>query len=164
MICTGYNSHILNLLDKQMILWKCVLENGTEVLSDFDIPDAKDPWTRLKNYCNNNNLNIIEVRVICPGMPEQTIFKDKNGLDNFFIIRGASKDILDSDDIVFRFMSFGILKDDGNIHVKKFYWPQFALGQSEEIRNLTEENKHLLFKKIKICGDNCSCQTKNKQN
>ena len=54
MICTEYNSHIYELLHKQDILWKCILSNGQIALSDFDLPDTKDPWTRLKIFCNNN--------------------------------------------------------------------------------------------------------------
>jgi hypothetical protein len=158
MICTGYNQHILSLLDSQTILWKCILSNGVHVWSDFDIPDQKDPWTRLKIYCHNNNLDIVEVRVMCPGMPEQVIFEDSNGLDNFFITRGISKDILDDEDITFSFMSFGIKKEDGDIHVKKFYWPQFELGLSEEVRLLTSESQKILYTKQKKCKKDCSCQ------
>jgi hypothetical protein len=163
MVCNSFNRDILILLDKQEILWKCILDNGTEVWSDFDIPDQKDPWTRLKHYCDNNNYKVIEVRALCPGMPEQTIFQDPDGLDNFFIIRGISKELTDSSDIVYKFMSFGIMKDDGKIHVKKFYWPQFALGESEEIRELTPENESLLFKKRKKCEDGCTCQQKRRR-
>jgi hypothetical protein len=158
MICTGYNQHILSLLDKQTILWKCILSNGVHAWSDFDIPGEKDPWTRLKIYCCNNNLDVVEVRVMCPGMPEQVIFQDGDGLDNFFITRGISKDILDDEDMTFSFMSFGIKKEDGNIHVKKFYWPQFELGLSEEVRLLTSESQKILYTKRKKCKEDCSCQ------
>jgi len=160
MICTGFNKDILSLLDKQEILWKCKLEDGIEVWSDFDVPDKKDPWTRLKEYCFNNDKKIIEVKVICPGMPEQVIFEDNEGLDNFFVIRGMSKELTDDSDMIYKFMSFGILKEDGKFHVKKFYWPQFALGESEEVREPTTENIELSFKKRKKCKDDCKCQQK----
>jgi len=159
MICSGYNSHIMELLGRQELLWKCVLSDGTNALSDFDLPDAKDPWTRLKIYCNNNNLDIVEVRVISPGMPETLIYQDPNGLDNIFMIRGMCKDITDDGGQVFKFMCFGKLEDDGKIHVKKFYWPQFELGESEEIRGMTEDNDKLLYKKRKKCKENCECQS-----
>lgn len=163
MVCTSFNRDILVLLDRQEILWKCILDNGKEIWSDFDVPDIKDPWTRLKEYCYNNNHKVIEVRVLCPGMPEQTIFEDKEGLFNFFIIRGMSKELTDNSDMVYKFMSFGILKEDNKIHVKKFYWPQFALGQGEEVRELTPENDALLLKKRKICKDDCKCQEKRRK-
>jgi hypothetical protein len=161
MICTGYNQYILKLIDQQTILWKCILSDGTQAWSDFDIPDQKDPWTRLKIYCNNNDLDILQVRVLCPGMEETVIFEDESGLDNFFITRGMCKDIVDDDDMTFSFMSFGIVKEDGHVHVKKFYWPQFELGASEEVRLLTPENKKMLYNKRIKCKEGCSCQ-KNK--
>lgn len=158
MICTGYNKHVTNLLDKQEILWKCILDDGTQVLSDFDLEGEKDPWTRLKIYCNNNQKDIVEVRVMCPGMPETTIYKDDNGLDQFFIIRGVFKDLTDDDAMVFKYMSFGKLEEDGKIHVSRFYWPEFNLIEASEVRNVTPENLELLYKKKKLCGDNCTCQ------
>ncbi len=159
MICTGYNQHITNLLNKQEILWKCILDDGTQVLSDFDIEDQKDPWTRLKMYCNNNNKQIVEVRVMCPGMPETTIYKDDNGLDKFFIIRGIFKDLTDDDSMVFKYMSFGKVEEDEKIHVARFYWPEFNLGPASEVRNITPDNLELLYNKKKFCGDNCTCQS-----
>jgi hypothetical protein len=57
-------------------------------------------------------------------------------------------------------MCFGILKDDNKIHVKKFHWPEFALAQNEEIRELTLENDNLMYKQKKRCKENCKCQSK----
>ena len=64
MICTGYNSHITGLLMNQQILWKLILENGLEVWSDFDVENLEDPWTRARKYCNEYELNIVEIREI----------------------------------------------------------------------------------------------------
>lgn len=160
MICTSYTPHTIKLLHGGEILWRCILSDGTSAISDFDVEDQKDPWTRLKIYCNNNNLNITEVKVICPGMPEETIFEDKNGLDNFFISRGISKDITNNDTMTYKYMCFGILKDDNQIHVKKFHWPEFALAQNEELREITPENNNLMYKKKQRCKENCKCQSK----
>lgn len=163
MICTGFNAHILSLLEKQEILWKCILDDGTCVWSDFDIPDQKDPWTRLKLYCNNNNKNIVEVKVLCPGMPETSIYKDDRGLDNFLITRGVIRDLNDDDSMIFRFMCFGKLNDQGSVDVTKFYWPEFELKEGSEVRQMTPENDALLYKRLKTCGDDCTCQS-NEQN
>jgi hypothetical protein len=163
MICTGYNSHILSLLEKQEILWKCILDDGTQVWSDFDAPDQKDPWTRLKLHCYNNGKDIVEVKVLCPGMPETSIYKDEKGLDNFLITRGIIRDLNDDDSMIFRFMCFGKLEEDGKIHVSKFYWPEFELKEASEVRLMTPENDALMYKKRKTCGDNCTCQS-NEQN
>lgn len=162
MICTGYNPLIFKLLDNQEILWKCKLNDGTVAWSDFDNTEYtdKDPWTRLKKYCYNNDKYITEVKVTCPGMPEVVVYSDENGLDNIFITRGMSKDINDDDAIVFRFMCFGKLEDDNKLYIQKFYWPEFELAEYKEVRELTFENEKLLYKKKKKCGDNCKCQSK----
>ena len=160
MICTGYNQHVLSLLDNQEILWKCILDDGTQVLSDFDVPDEKDPWTRLSIYCYNYNKNMVEVTALCPGMPETSIYKDEEGLDNFFITRGVTKDLNEDNGVVFRFMCFGKLNEEGSISVTKFYWPEFELKQSSEVRLMTPENNALMYKKRKTCGDSCKCQSK----
>jgi len=163
MICKGYNEHIINLLANQQILWKCTLLDGTEVLSDFDMPNYKDPWTRLRQYCYNNNAKISKVAVIVPGNPEQEVYSDPTGLDNILIIRGISKDINEVEETTYSFMTFGQLKEDNLIYVTRFYWPECKFGTYSEIRQLTPENEELLYRQRNTCGDNCSCQTeKNK--
>ena len=76
MICTGYNAHITGLLMQQQVLWKLILNDGTEIWSDFDVPDKKDPWVRARQYCNNNTKDIVEVKVIVPGQPEVQVFRN----------------------------------------------------------------------------------------
>lgn len=162
MICTGYNKHITSLLMNQQILWKLILNDGTEIWSDFDLPNEKDPWTRAKQYCNNNGKQIVEVRVIVPGQSEVTVFNDVAGLNNILIVRGISKDINDSSETIYSFMTFGKLEEDGFIHTKKFYWPECAFAVNDEIRELTPENQKLLYTKIITCSESCKCQ-KDKQ-
>lgn len=159
MICTGYNEQIISLLMRQQILWKCILDDDTEIWADFDMPDLKDPWTRARQFCNNNNKNIIEVKVIVPGNPEQTVFKDLNGLNNIIIVRGMAKDINDSSETVFSFMTFGQLKEDGMIYTRRFYWPECSFGTYEEVRAMTPENEALLYKKRIKCKEDCTCQS-----
>ena len=160
MICRGFNSHIMHLLNMQQVLWKCILSDGTEAWSDFDIPDQKDPWSRLRTFCNNNLLDIIEVKAIIPGNPETTVFKDDNGLDNILIIRGTSKDLNSEGETSYSFMTFGQLKDDGKIHVRRFYWPECEFGTYVEVREITPENEALLYRRKIACGDSCTCQSK----
>jgi hypothetical protein len=154
MICTGYNQHISNLLLKQKVLWKCVLEDGTQVFSDFDVSDQKDPWTRLKHYCNNNNKNIIAVYAIIPGQPEQLIHSDLNGMDNILLVRGDAGNVDDLGSTVYSFITFGKLEDDGKIHVTRFFWPECVLHVKSEIREITPENEKLLYRK----RESCRCQ------
>jgi hypothetical protein len=125
MICKAYNAHIRKLIDQQNILWKCFLSDGTEVWSDFNSSEhEKDPWTRLKIYCINNNLNINKVIVLAIGAREETVFEDQNGLDGIFIVRGMSRDLMVDSSIEYKFVSFGLLnKDTNKILVKKAATP-----------------------------------------
>jgi hypothetical protein len=144
-------------MEQKMVLWKCVLSNGEEVWSDFMA--QTDPWQRLKYYCNNNNINILEVRVLALGIREQIVFEDKNGLDGILITGGISKDISDDSGTVYSYLAFGLLNPNTNkIQVKKFFWPECEFDTHEETRSLTEDNQKLLYKKRKPCGDNCGCQ------
>lgn len=161
MICKAYNAHIRKLIDQQNILWKCILSDGTEVWSDFNSPEyEKDPWTRLKIYCANNNLNINKVIVLAIGAREETVFEDENGLDGIFIVRGMSRDLMVDSSIEYKFVSFGLLnKDTDTILVKKYFWPECAFEKNIEERLLTLDNEKLMFFKKKMCGDNCKCQS-----
>jgi hypothetical protein len=160
MICNNYNEHIRNLLLNQQVLWKCKLSNGSEAWSDFDVPDQKDPWSTLRVYCNNNNINIVEVYAIIPFQAPKLIFSDPNGLDNILLIRGTSKNIDDSGETVYSFMTFGKLEEDGLIHINRYYWPECLMGTNVETRLVTDENKKLLYKKIQ-CEEGCKCQIEN---
>jgi hypothetical protein len=143
---------------RQQVLWKCILNDGSEAWSDFDVPNQKDPWTRLRHYCYNNNIEIKEVRVVVPGNPEQVVFTGDPYLNNIMIVRGTAKDINDSGETIYSFMTFGKVEDDGLIHVKRFYWPECHFGTYQEVREITPENKLLLYTKNK-CGDSCKCQS-----
>lgn len=147
MICTGYNAHITRLLMNQQILWKLKLKSGTEVWSDFDVEGLTDPWTRAKEHCNDSGDDIVSVSVIVPGQPELTVYSDENGLNNLLILRGTAKNITDTEETIYAFMTFGRLEDDGLVHVRKFFWPECSFLQSEEIRELTPENRNLLYVK-----------------
>jgi hypothetical protein len=159
MVCTGYNQHITSLLMRQELLWKLVLSDNTEIWSDYD-NGKKDPWQRAKIFCNNNNKTIISLYVLIPGAVPELVYHNEEGLDNFFVIRGILKDVHDIDTTVYRYLSFGKIEEDDKIHVKKFYWPECKFGTTEEIREITPENEKLLYRKIKRCSDDCTCQSK----
>jgi hypothetical protein len=163
MLCTSFDSHIRKLrIEKHEVIWKCILSDGKEAWSDFDREGHKDPWTKLKEYCNNNNVDIVEVRVSAVGIPEQTVYINSKGMDGFFISRGISKDLFienDQDSITYKYLVFGKLSDSGDqIYVKKFYWPECKFSETLEIRAITEDNMKLMYFKRKTCGENCTCQ------
>lgn len=148
MICTGYNAHITKLLSQQQILWKLRLNSGVEIWSDFDVEGLADPWTRAKEHCSKSKEYITSVSVIVPGQPETVVFENKSGLDSLLVMRGTAKNITDSEETVYSFMTFGKIVS-GQIHVKKFFWPECAFLESEEVRELTPENEKLLYVKAK---------------
>lgn len=147
MICTGYNKRITELLAEQQVLWKLKLESGLEIWSDFDVSGLPDPWARAKQHCYQNNENIISISVIAPGQPEMEVFQDENGLNNIFVVRGIAKSIVDDSETVYSFVSFGKLEPDNKLHIKRFVWPECSFLESEEVRELTEENRDLLYVK-----------------
>jgi len=162
MICRQYNPNIRSLIvDNKLVLWKCVLSNGEEAWSDY-YTEGKDPWIRLKHYCNNNNINIVEVKVIAYGIREQTVYKDEQGLDGIFIIRGISKDLsASSEKIIYNYLAFGKLNKETNlIETQKFYWPECTFDQVYEEREITPDNKEFMYFKRKTCNENCGCQNK----
>jgi hypothetical protein len=145
MVCTGYNSYITSLIMKQQLLWKLTLDDGSEVWSDFDLPGVPDPWTRAKQYLKAVERKVVRVSAIAPGQPEMPVLENPDGLTGFFIMRGSAKSINDTEETVYCFLSFAKLEEDGLLHVKKFFWPECSLLESEEIRELTPENKSLLY-------------------
>lgn len=162
MICKSYNPEIRSLIvDQKLVLWKCILSNGEEAWSDY-YTEGKDPWIRLKHYCNNNGIDIVEIKVLAYGIREQTVYKDESGLDGIFIIRGASKDLsATSNNVVYNYLAFGKVNKQTNIiETQKFYWPECSFDEIFEYREITAENKKLIYEKIKRCKENCECQSK----
>jgi len=150
-VCTGFDAYIRSLrVDRQEVIWKCILSNGQEVWSDFDRPEVdEDPWTRLKKYCNENSLDIVEVKVNAVGIPEQSVYVNPKGMDGFFITRGMSKDLFDDSGntgITYKYLAFGKLSDSKDVvYVKKFYWPECRFSENLEKRQATEENLKLMY-------------------
>lgn len=50
--------------DKDGTIWICELSNGLTVYQDDDRPDMHhSAWHRLKNYCHNNKVNILNIKI-----------------------------------------------------------------------------------------------------
>lgn len=164
MICTSFNAHIRKLrVENKEIIWKCKLDDGIVVWSDFDVENIPDPWTRLKQHCKDNGRKVIEVWVGSMGIPEQKVFENPNGIDGFFITRGISKDLFLADTengITYKYLAFGKLSDSGDkVFVKKFYWPECKFSENFETREVTEDNIALMIFNPP-CSENCKCQKK----
>lgn len=44
-------------------IWKVVLSNSEEIISDNQYIDSKSDWIRLKDYCINNHLTIDSMQI-----------------------------------------------------------------------------------------------------
>ena len=152
MICTYQDSYIKERIRSLDILWCVTLNDGTIVYSDYERPDnPRSPWLRLRDHCENNNLFVTKVEVIMFGAPRIVMLENENGLDGFFIIRGASRDLnlfTDEPGPSYKQLVVGLLRDNEDIiDVKKFCWPENELEQFNQTRILTPDNaKLMLFK------------------
>lgn len=144
-----YNGYIKSLLKNLEMLWVVTLNNGQKVYSDYYnsfCGSDLSPWERLKIYCSSN-IYPIKVEALMLGAPRVVMLEDENGLDGFFIKRGASKDFLmeSGEGTSYKQLITGILNKDNKIDVFKFCWPENQLESLTEVRELTQENFDLMF-------------------
>lgn len=151
MICTSIDGYIEQLCYHElMISWQITLNDGTKVYGDYDRPGFDNPWIRLKNHCEENNVYPIKVELHMFGAEHEVFFEDENGLDGLFVMRGMAKDqAMDgSHSQSFQTLTVGLLRDDCScIDVSKYTWPISQFEQKYNTRILTEENiRNMIFK------------------
>jgi hypothetical protein len=133
-----------------MISWKIKLTDGTIVYGDYDRPEMPNPWTRLKNYCAENDVLPALVELHMFGAPREVFFEDENGLDGLLVMRGIAKDqAMDgSHSQSFQTLTVSLLRDDcSHIDVRKYTWPFNEFEKDRDVREVTEENlKNMIFK------------------
>jgi hypothetical protein len=148
MICTQIDSHMKSLISRLEMLWVVTLNDGTLVYSDFERLDLPNPYFRLKQHCEDNNLYPVKVQALMFGAPRVTMFEDPSGLDGLFIFRGSSKDVQieTGESVSYKQLIVGLLRDDCvNIDIRKFCWPENALEPFNQNRLLTSENAKLMI-------------------
>jgi hypothetical protein len=165
-ICTHQDHYIRELIREAKMLWKVTLSNGVVCWSDPDryAEDVKTeegfqriedenlkPWSRLKVYCEKNDLTIVKVQVVVMGAPEEVIYEDSDGADGIFVKRGFSRsqDMETGNSQAFQNLLVGVLNDDcDKIDVVKYSWPHNEFEPYEQKRNPTQENiDQMIFKK-----------------
>ena len=93
MICKTRDGYMRKLIQTDlMISWKIKLSDGTDVYGDYDRPGFENPWYRLKDYCQENDVVPTRVELHMFGAPQKVFFEDENGLDGLMIMRGIAKD------------------------------------------------------------------------
>jgi hypothetical protein len=150
MICTRIDEHFKSLIRDMEILWSVILDDGTEVYSDYYVENLDSPWVRLKEYCESNGRYIVRVNCIMFGADKFVMAYDPNGLDGVIVNRGLTKEISinDSGDpgVAYKHLVCGVLRPDTTIvDVKKFSWPENALEPFIQTRALTLNNLSLMI-------------------
>lgn len=149
MICSIQDSYVKGLIRNLEMLWCAYLNDGTIVYSDYERPGLDNPWNRLRNHCETNNLFITKIEVIMFGAPKTIMFENPDGLDGIFIVRGVSRDLnigTDEPGPSFKQLVVGLLRDNEDIiDVKKFCWPENQFESFTQTRSLTLDNARLML-------------------
>lgn len=118
--------------DKDASMWFCKLDNGLTVYQDDDRPGLEEPssWLRLRQYCSENNVNIVEM---------SARFRSNQvlvgaGADGYFFRRAILGGIgltRKEKPVSRHYFIMGVLKD-GVLHVKKWQVPEFMVIEEED--------------------------------
>mgnify|MGYP003681743336 FL=1 len=151
MICTEVDSYFYRLCHEQlMISWVITLTDNVKVYGDYDRSGLSNPWVRIKQHCEDNEVWPKKVELYMFGAEKKVFFEDENGLDGIAIMRGIAKDqAMDgSHSQSFQTLSVLHLRDDCSmIDVAKYTWPYNDFEQKESERLLTTENlQNMIFK------------------
>jgi hypothetical protein len=149
-VCTEFDRYMkIYCHDEVNISWSMLLLNGFTLYGDYERPDHKPCWERVKLYCEREQTVPVNVKLYMFGHPEVVFFEDPNGLDGISIHRGVAREqSLEGATKDFQFLSVSLMDSDcQNIEVRKFVWPVNEFEQLESKRSLTEQNiKPMIFK------------------
>lgn len=124
--------------DKDETIWICKLDNGLTVYQDDD-REGLEPssWIRLGNYCRQNDVKILEMKVKFRSHEEYV----ESNADGYFFRRAILGGLgLNRKEIPVsrHYFITGILKD-GQVYTKKWQVPELMLIE-EDIRDPDDEN------------------------
>ena len=151
MICTKRDGYMRRLtMENLMISWIATLSDGVRVYGDYDRPGLPNPWVRLTEHCQKNQVWPKKVELYMFGAEKKVFFEDEDGLDGIAIMRGIAKDqAMDgSHSQSFQTLTVLHLRDDCDmVDVAKYTWPYNEFEQKESERILTTENlQNMIFK------------------
>ena len=144
MICTQVDGYMKKLIcEELMISWLITLTDGTKVYGDYDRPGFDNPWLRLKNHCQENNVypSVVELHMF--GAPRHVFFEDPKGLDGLKVMRGIAKDqsMDGGHSQSFQTLTVILLKDNCiEYDVSKYTWPHNEFEQAISVRSITQDN------------------------
>jgi len=142
-ICTRFDSHMRSYCSTNVgMSWTMELQNGVTVYGDYDRPGYEKCWDRVKNYCGQEKVLPVNVKLFMMGVPEFTFFEDPNGLNGLSICRGAAMEQrMSGGNRSFQFLSVSYLRDECDyVDVRKFVWPFNDFEEGQAYRKLTRNN------------------------
>jgi hypothetical protein len=151
MICTKVDSYMGRLIENELVIsWLVTLTDGTSVYGDYERPDFDNPWIRLGDHCQQNNVAPAKVELYMFGAPKKVFFENPEGLDGLAVYRGIAKDqaMQGGHAQSFQILTVCLLRDDCScLDVAKYTWPYNQFEKSQSVRGLTHENlKDAIFK------------------
>ena len=151
MICTNFDGYMTQLWHHNlMISWKITLTDGTVVFGDYERPGHQNPWQRLRDHCEKNDILPKKVELYMFGAQHEVFFENEDGLDGIAVMRGMAKEqTMDgSHSQSYQTLTVLFLHDSCDyIDVAKYTWPINELEQKVSTRKLTTENlENMIFK------------------
>ena len=151
MLCTEFDSHMKRICHHElMISWQITLTDGTVVYGDYERADFDNPWIRLTEHCEDQNVLPAKIQLYMFGAQQKIFFEDGRGLDGVSIVRGVARDqaIDGSYSRSYQTLTVCLLSDDcSKIDVSKYIWPHNEMERLSSVRSLTKDNlKRMIFK------------------
>ena len=144
MICQeldGYMKHLCH--SELMISWQITLTDGTIVYGDYEREGFDNPWIRLREYCEENDVSPAKVELYMFGAEHKIFFENQDGLDGISITRGVAKDqAMDgSYSKSYQTLTVCLLRNDCSaIDVAKYTWPHNEFEKPSSVRGLSTDN------------------------
>ena len=151
-ISKSFDSYVNVYADSNPI-WIADLSNGETVYQDDGRPDVKpaSDWTRLKIYCEENELHITRIKVRNRSHVEEA----GSGYDGYFFCKGAGALLFG--DLTIHTFNIGFL-EEGRLRVRTWRLPELIPERFEE-RDPYESPECLICKKGVL--DDKKLQTQN---
>jgi len=144
-VCLEFDSYMKDICHRQTVMsWEIKLSNGKSIWGDYERPDYKNCWERVKFFFRSNpEIKATEIKLYMFGAPTHTFFsEEEDGLDGFSISRGAAKEqFMDGSSKDYQFLVVSLLRTNSDkIDVKKFVWPFNEFDSGQSVREITKDN------------------------
>lgn len=121
-------------------IWKVILSNSQEIISDNLYIDDKSDWVRLKEYIQDNNLSISSM-YICFRNHSIKIDEAKHYFFRRMSLSRFGK--IERKNETYSYFLVGSTNDKTKVNIKKYLVPELQCME-EEIRTLEENEESLI--------------------